>query len=102
MSHLEAGMTVTNEPGVYIQGSHGIRLENELIVRNAEKTDFGQFMVFETMTYAPLDLDGVVSELLNEEEKEFLNNYHQIVFEKISPFLSEEEKKWLKEYTRKI
>ncbi|WP_289103408.1 aminopeptidase P family protein [uncultured Fusobacterium sp.] len=99
---LEAGMTVTNEPGVYIQGSHGIRLENELIVRNAEKTDFGQFMVFETMTYAPLDLDGVVSELLNEEEKEFLNNYHQMVFEKISPFLSEEEKKWLKEYTRKI
>ena len=49
-----------------------------------------------------LHLDGVVSELLNEEEKEFLNNYHQIVFEKISPFLSEEEKKWLKEYTRKI
>ena len=93
---LEAGMTVTNEPGVYIQGSHGIRLENELIVRNAEKTDFGQFMTFETMTYAPLDLDGVVTELLNEEEKEFLNNYHQIVFEKISPFLSEEEKKWLK------
>lgn len=99
---LEAGMTVTNEPGVYIQGSHGIRLENELIVRNAEKTDFGQFMTFETMTYAPLDLDGVVTELLNEEEKEFLNNYHQMVFEKISPFLSEEEKKWLKEYTRKI
>lgn len=99
---LEAGMTVTNEPGVYIQGSHGIRLENELIVRNAEKTDFGQFMIFETMTYAPLDLDGVVTELLNEEEKEFLNNYHQMVFEKISPFLSEEEKKWLKEYTRKI
>lgn len=99
---LEAGMTVTNEPGVYIQGSHGIRLENELIVKNAEKTDFGQFMVFETMTYAPLDLDGVVSELLNEEEKEFLNNYHQIVFEKISPFLNEEERNWLKKYTRKI
>ena len=99
---LEAGMTVTNEPGVYIQGSHGIRLENELIVRNAEKTDFGQFMVFETMTYAPLDLDGVVSELLNEEEKDFLNNYHQVVFEKISPFLNEEERDWLKKYTRKI
>lgn len=99
---LEAGMTVTNEPGVYIQGSHGIRLENELIVRNAEKTNFGQFMVFETMTYAPLDLDGVVSELLNEEEKEFLNDYHQMVFEKISPFLNEEEKNWLKTYTKKI
>lgn len=99
---LEAGMTVTNEPGVYIQGSHGIRLENELIVRNAEKTNFGQFMVFETMTYAPLDLDGVVSELLNEEEKEFLNDYHQMIFEKISPFLNEEEKNWLKTYTKKI
>ena len=99
---LEAGMTVTNEPGVYIQGSHGIRLENELIVKKAEKTDFGQFMTFETMTYVPLDLDGILPELLNEEEKEFFNNYHEIVFEKISSFLNEEEKEWLKKYTRRI
>lgn len=99
---LEEGMNVTNEPGVYIEGSHGIRLENELVVTKDEKTDFGQFMKFETITYAPLDLDGVVNELLSSEEIEFLNNYHKIVYDKISPFLTPEEKEWLKEYTREI
>ena len=99
---LEEGMNVTNEPGVYIAGSHGIRLENELIVQKAEKTKFGQFMKFETMTYAPLDLDGVIKELLSKEEIEYLNNYHQMVYEKVSPYLTLEEKEWLKEYTRAI
>lgn len=99
---LEEGMNVTNEPGVYIAGSHGVRLENELIVQKAEKTEFGQFMKFETMTYAPLDLDGVIKELLSKEEIEYLNNYHQMVYEKVSPYLTLEEKDWLKEYTRAI
>lgn len=99
---LEEGMNVTNEPGVYIAGSHGIRLENELIVQKAEKTEFGQFMKFETMTYAPLDLDGVIKELLSKEEIEYLNNYHQMVYEKVSPYLTLEKKEWLKEYTRAI
>ncbi len=99
---LEERMNVTNEPGVYIAGSHGIRLENELIVQKAEKTEFGQFMKFETMTYAPLDLDGVIKELLSKEEIEYLNNYHQMVYEKVSPYLTLEEKEWLKEYTRAI
>ncbi len=99
---LEEGMNVTNEPGVYIEGSHGIRLENELIVRKDEKTTFGQFMKFETMTYAPLDLDGVIKELLAPEEIEFLNNYHKMVYEKISPYLNEDERVWLKKYTREI
>lgn len=99
---LEEGMNITNEPGVYIEGSHGIRLENELIVQKDEKTAFGQFMKFETMTYVPLDLDGVVKELLAPEEIEFLNNYHRMVFDKISPYLSETEREWLKEYTREI
>lgn len=99
---LEEGMNVTNEPGVYIAGSHGIRLENELIVQKAEKTEFGQFMKFETMTYAPLDLDGVIKELLSKEEIEYLNNYHQMVYEKVSPYLTLEGKEWLKEYTRAI
>ena len=62
---LEEGMNVTNEPGVYIEGSHGIRLENELIVQKDLKTEFGQFMKFETMTYVPLDLDGIIPELLS-------------------------------------
>lgn len=99
---LEEGMNITNEPGVYIENSHGIRLENELIIQKDEKTQFGQFMKFETMTYAPLDLDGVIKELLSEEEIDFLNNYHRLVFEKVSPFLSDEEKDWLKEYTKSI
>lgn len=99
---LEEGMNVTNEPGVYIEGSHGIRLENELVVNKDEKTAFGQFMKFETITYAPLDLDGVIKELLSSEEIEFLNSYHKMVFEKVSPHLTEDEKAWLKEYTREI
>ncbi|QNM14550.1 aminopeptidase P family protein [Fusobacterium hominis] len=99
---LEEGMNVTNEPGVYIEGSHGIRLENELIVQKDLKTEFGQFMKFETMTYVPLDLDGIIPELLSEDEKEFLNNYHRMVREKLSPYFDESEIDWLKEYTREI
>lgn len=99
---LEEGMNVTNEPGVYIEGSHGIRLENELIVRKDEATEFGQFMRFETMTYVPLDLDGVIPELLSCDEKEWLNNYHKMVFDKVSPYLEEKEKEWLKKYTKDI
>ena len=99
---LEEGMNVTNEPGVYIEGSHGIRLENELIVQKDLKTEFGQFMKFETMTYVPLDLDGIIPGLLSEDEKEFLNNYHRMVREKLSPYFDESEIDWLKEYTREI
>ncbi len=99
---LEEGMNVTNEPGVYIEGSHGIRLENELIVQKDLKTEFGQFMKFETMTYVPLDLDGIIPELLSEDEKEFLNNYHRMVREKLFPYFDESEIDWLKEYTREI
>lgn len=99
---LEEGMNVTNEPGVYIEGSHGIRIENELIVQKDIKTEFGQFMKFETMTYVPIDLDGIILELLSDEEKRFLNEYHKMVFEKISIYLNDEEKEWLKIYTREI
>ena len=99
---LEEGMNVTNEPGIYIEGSHGIRLENELIVQKDLKTEFGQFMKFETMTYVPLDLDGIIPELLSEDEKEFLNTYHRMVREKLSPYFDESEIDWLKEYTREI
>ena len=99
---LEAGMIITDEPGIYIEGSHGIRTENELVVRNGECNEFGQFMHFETITYAPIDLDGIDVELLNEEERAFLNTYHKQVFDTLSPYLEEELKEWLKEYTRKI
>lgn len=99
---FEEGMNITNEPGVYLENQYGIRLENELVVKKAEKTEFGQFMEFETITYAPIDLDGVVVELLTEEEKNWLNNYHKNVYEKLEKYLNSQEREWLKKYTGKI
>lgn len=99
---LEEGMVTTNEPGIYIEGSHGIRTENEIVVRKAEKNFYGQFMEFEVVTLAPIDLDGIVPELMNKDEKDYLNWYHKLVYDKISPFLTDEEREWLKVYTREI
>ncbi|HID7769520.1 aminopeptidase P family N-terminal domain-containing protein [Clostridioides difficile] len=99
---LEEGMVTTNEPGIYIEGSHGIRTENEIVVRKAEKNFYGQFMEFEVVTLAPIDLDGIVLELMNKDEKDYLNWYHKLVYDKISPFLTDEEREWLKVYTRAI
>ncbi|HBF9364722.1 TPA: aminopeptidase P family protein [Clostridioides difficile] len=99
---LEEGMVTTNEPGIYIEGSHGIRTENEIVVRKAEKNFYGQFMEFEVVTLAPIDLDGIVTELMNKDEKDYLNWYHKLVYDKISPFLTDEEREWLKVYTRAI
>ena len=95
-------MIVTNEPGAYIEGSHGIRIENELLVKEACETEHGQFLEFETITYAPIDLDGIVKTLLTKEEKQQLNEYHLEVYEKISPYLNKKEKEFLKEYTKSI
>jgi Xaa-Pro aminopeptidase len=99
---LEAGMVTTNEPGLYLEGKYGIRHENELLCKNREKNEYGQFMDFETLTLAPIDLDGIDTSYLNKEEIDFLNDYHQRVYTKISPYLNEEEKAFLKQYTRKI
>lgn len=99
---LEEGMNVTNEPGVYKEGRHGIRTENILVVRKDEATDSGQFMSFETITFCPIDLEGVVVDMLSSEEREWLNNYHKEVYEKLSPSLDEELKEWLKYETRAI
>jgi len=99
---LEAGMVITNEPGIYIAGSHGIRTENELIVRAGDTNEYGQFLHFETITYAPIDLDGIEPSLMSQEERMRLNNYHKMVYNVISPHLNEEENDWLKTYTREI
>ncbi|MBE5887782.1 MAG: aminopeptidase P family protein [Lachnospiraceae bacterium] len=99
---LEEGMITTDEPGIYIEGQYGIRLENELICRKGEKNEYGQFMYFEPITFVPMDLDAVDASQLNETEKKYLNDYHKAVYEKVAPFLSEEEAEWLKEYTRAI
>ena len=99
---LEEGMVTTNEPGVYVENSHGIRIENEIVVRKSEKNEYGQFMDFEVITFAPIDLDAIDESLILKDEKVYLNNYHKQVYDKISPYLNEEEKQWLKTYTREI
>lgn len=99
---LTEGMITTIEPGIYIEGSHGIRVENEILCRKGAFNEYGQFMEFETITFAPIDLDGVDPQYMTKAEREWLNNYHAQVFEKISPYLTAEETEWLKEYTRAI
>ena len=101
-SPLEAGMVITDEPGIYIEGSHGIRTENELVVRKGEETEYGQFMYFEPITYVPIDLDAINPDLLREDEKAWLNAYHKQVYDIIAPHLTKEEEEWLRIYTREI
>lgn len=99
---FEEGMIITNEPGIYIENSYGIRTENQLLVKKAEKNENGQFMVFENITMSPIDLDGIDSELFTKREREYLNTYHKQVYDVIGPHLTEEEQAWLKEYTKEI
>lgn len=99
---LEEGMITTDEPGVYLEGKYGIRTENELVCRKAEKNEYGQFMEFENITYAPIDLDAIDPDLLSAREKKMLNDYHKMVYDTISPYMTAEENEWLKRYTRAI
>ena len=99
---IEAGMDVTNEPGVYIEGSHGIRIENVMVACNGEKNEYGQFMYFDTMTYAPIDLEAIDVAYLTETQRRYLNDYHRQVREKVSPYLTDEEQEWLKEATKEV
>ena len=99
---LQAGMTVTNEPGLYLEGKFGVRIENTLLIVPAETTDFGDFLKFETLTLAPIDTTPIVLDLLTEEERLWINNYHRRVFERLSPYLAGHERKWLEEATRSI
>ena len=99
---LEEGMLTTDEPGIYLEGQYGIRLENELLCQKDIKNEYGQFMSFKCLTLVPIDLDGIDVNMLAYDEKEALNAYHKEVYDTISPYLNEEEKDWLKEYTRSI
>lgn len=99
---LENGMILSDEPGLYITDSHGIRLENELLVRKGVKNEYGQFMEFEVITFVPFDLDAIEPSLMREDEKAQLNAYHQNVYDIVSPYLNDAEKKWLKKYTKEI
>ena len=99
---LEEGMITSDEPGYYLENEFGIRHENLVLCKKAEKTSFGQFMCFEPLTMVPYDLEGINPEEMTERERKLLNDYHQKVYTTISPYLDEEEKEWLKQATREI
>lgn len=96
------GMVCSDEPGLYIEGSHGIRTENMIFCKEAEKTQFGQFLCFEFLTYVPIDLEPLEVSLMEEQDIQYLNEYHSQVYEKIAPYLNQEEAAWLKEVTRPV
>ena len=92
---LEEGMITSDEPGYYLENEFGIRHENLVLCKKAEKTPFGQFMCFESLTMVPFDLDGVDPEQMSDRERKLLNEYHKKVYVTIAPYLDEEEKEWL-------
>ena len=96
---LEPGMIVTDEPGIYKAGRHGIRIENTLLIIPAQETEFGKFYKFEPLTLCPIDKKAIAIEIMTDEELVWLNGYHQMVYDRLCPFLSEEENAWLKEAT---
>lgn len=99
---LEAGMITTVEPGVYVDDCYGIRIENELLCEKRELNNYGLFMGFENLTVCPIDLDGIETAMLTEEDRGYLNAYHASVYEKLSPYFEGEELDWLRHYTREI
>ena len=94
---LHAGMTVTDEPGVYLEGRFGVRTENTLLIVPAEETECGRFLQFETLTLCPVDKAPIVREMMLQEEMDWLNQYHQRVLDTLSPHLSPSETDWLRE-----
>lgn len=96
-THLVPGMTVTNEPGLYKAGRHGIRIENTMVVRNYCESEFGAFYELAPLTLCPIDKTPVVPELLGDDAREYLNNYHAMVYEKLSPYLNGDDLDFLKE-----
>ncbi|WP_143315709.1 aminopeptidase P family protein [Clostridium sp. HBUAS56017] len=100
---LEPGMIVTDEPGVYKKGKHGIRTENVILVTKSSKDDeMGEFYKFKTISYAPIDLDGIDANMLSDDEKTWLNEYHKMVYDKLSQHLNEEERDFLSKVTREV
>ncbi|MES2652090.1 MAG: aminopeptidase P family protein [Bacteroidota bacterium] len=99
---IELGMITSIEPGIYRPGKHGIRIENLVLTVENEINQFNEFYAFETLTLAPIDTSIVKKELLEQSQIDWLNNYHQLVFEKLSPFLNEDENVFLKEMTKEI
>lgn len=99
---LRAGMTLTDEPGLYLTGKFGVRIENTILIKHYMETDFGKFLQMESLTLCPIDTRPIDVGMLLPEELQWLNGYHQMVFEKLAPYLDEDEKEWLREATKTI
>lgn len=103
MNHMPAlllpGMTVTNEPGIYKPGRHGIRTENTMLIVPTQETEFGAYYQFEPLTLCPIDKEAIRTDMLSDEEIEWFNQYHEMVYNRLSPMLNQEECEWLKEVT---
>lgn len=99
---LRAGMTLTDEPGLYLAGKFGVRIENTVLISDYMSTEFGKFLQIEPLTLCPIDITPIDVDMLLPEEIDWLNAYHHSVYEKLSPFLDEEEKKWLENATKPI
>ena len=99
---LRAGMTVTDEPGLYLSGKFGVRIENTLLIKDYQTTEFGKFLQMESLTLCPIDLTPVDFSMLQPEEIEWLDTYHRDVFENLSPYLEGEDLEWLREATRSV
>ena len=96
------GMTVTDEPGMYLAGRFGVRIENMLLAVLYVQTEFGSFLRFETLTLCPIDTAPVVTEMLSADERAWLYGYHKTVYDKLSPLLDDNERAWLKDATAAI
>lgn len=96
---LQPGMTVTNEPGIYRAGKYGIRTENTMLAVPSRKTDFGEFYKFEQLTLCPINTEAILWDMLSPEETNWLNEYHETVYSRLSPLLTDEEKQWLRNAT---
>ena len=94
---VKAGMTITDEPGIYLPGRCGARTENTLLIVPYKETEFGKFLQFESLTLCPIDKAPILIDMLLPEEIDWLNDYHQRVFDTLSPYLSDDETDWLRE-----
>ena len=99
---LRAGMTVTDEPGLYLAGKFGVRIENTLLIKDYMESDFGKFLQMESLTLCPIDTAPIDVDMLLPEELDWLNSYHAEVYAKLAPYLDEEEQIWLKNATKPI
>lgn len=106
MNHMPAlllpGMTITNEPGIYKAGKHGVRTENTMLIVKSKETEFGAFYKFEPLTLCPIDKEAILPDMLSYEEKQWLNNYHSLVYDRLNASLNTDEQAWLKEATSPI